>query len=156
MSDEPLTPPNTDPAAGADRDFLESAVKAIVDHPEEVNVKRSVDDLGVLITLQVNQEDMKKIIGKAGRTSKALRTLLRVVGSKHDERVNLKILESDGSEYRVPEDRPERPARAARPARPARFEKSNRRQATKPAAPIVNNLEAEGNDAGSAFDSVDD
>jgi len=99
MSEENFS--QTDQAAGADRDFLESAVRAIVSNPDDVKVERRVDDLGVLITLQVGQNDMKSIIGKAGRTAKALRTLLRVVGSRHDERVNLKILEADGSEYRV-------------------------------------------------------
>jgi Sec-independent protein translocase protein TatA len=47
----------------------------------------------VLLELTVNPDDMGKIIGKAGATAKAIRTLLRVMGAKHDARYNLKIVE---------------------------------------------------------------
>ncbi len=57
-------------AAEADKDFVEMVVKAIVDHPEDVKTKRSVDEMGVLIELTVHPEDMGKIIGKEGRTAK--------------------------------------------------------------------------------------
>ena len=50
----------------------------------------------VLLTLDVHAEDMGKIIGRSGNTAKAIRTLLRVVGMKHDARVNLKINEPAG------------------------------------------------------------
>ena len=52
--------------------------------------------MGVLLTLKVAQSDMGKIIGRAGNTAKAIRTLLRVVGMKNDARVNLKIDEPKG------------------------------------------------------------
>ena len=81
---------------GPDRDFIEFIVKAIVDHPEEVVVTRTVDEMGVLIELKVSKEDMGKIIGKSGQTAKALRVLLRVIGSKNNARVNLKIVEPEG------------------------------------------------------------
>ena len=84
---------------GADRDFIEYVVKQIVDEPEAVEVTRTVDELGVLITLKVGKFDMGKIIGKSGQTAKSLRTLLRVIGSKHNARVNLKIIEPEGSDY---------------------------------------------------------
>ena len=71
-------------------------VKALVDHPESVNINRTVDEMGVLLTLDVHAEDMGKIIGRSGNTAKAIRTLLRVVGMKHDARVNLKINEPEG------------------------------------------------------------
>lgn len=80
---------------GADRDFVEYVVKQMVDHPEDVIVTRTVDDMGVLITLTVHKEDMGKIIGKSGQTAKSLRVLLRMVGSRSNERVNLKIAEPD-------------------------------------------------------------
>ena len=83
---------------GPDRDFIEYIVKQIVEHPEEVEVIRAVDEMGVLITLKVSKEDMGKIIGKSGQTAKSLRILLRVIGSKNNARVNLKIVEPDGSE----------------------------------------------------------
>ena len=80
-----------------DKDFLEYVVKSLVDHPESVKVDRTVDEMGVLITLDVHQEDMGKIIGRNGNTAKAIRTLLRVVGMKNQARVNLKINEPEGS-----------------------------------------------------------
>ena len=76
--------------------FLEYVVKALVDHPSDVRVGRTVDEMGVLITLDVNPGDMGKIIGRTGNTAKAIRTLLRVVGMKNNARVNLKIHEPEG------------------------------------------------------------
>lgn len=80
----------------ADQAFVEHVVKEIVDHPEDVKTERTVDERGVLIELTVNPEDMGKIIGKEGRTAKSIRTLLRVLGSKNNARVNLKIIEPEG------------------------------------------------------------
>lgn len=79
-----------------DQEFLEQVVKAVVDHPENVKSNRTVDEMGVLLTLDVHPEDMGKIIGRSGNTAKAIRTLLRVVGMKNDARVNLKINEPEG------------------------------------------------------------
>ena len=80
----------------ADKDFLEYVIKAMVDKPEAVTVDRKVDEMGVLITLKADKEDMGKIIGRSGNTAKAIRTLLRVVGLKNNARVNLKIEEPEG------------------------------------------------------------
>lgn len=85
-----------------DKEFLEFVVKSMVDHPDDVAVTRVVDEMGVLLTLDVHREDMGTIIGKDGNTAKALRTLLRVVGMKHNARVNLKINEPVGGK-RAPE-----------------------------------------------------
>lgn len=82
-----------------DKEFVEYVVKALVSHPDDVTVRRSVDDMGVLLELSVNPEDMGKVIGKAGATAKSIRTLLRVLGSRNDARVNLKIIEPEGSEH---------------------------------------------------------
>ena len=79
-----------------DQAFLEYAVKARVDHPEAVETTRTIDQMGVLLTLVVHPDDMGKIIGRDGNIAKALRTLLRVVGMKHNARVNLKINEPIG------------------------------------------------------------
>ena len=81
-----------------DQQFLEYVVKALVDNPDDVKVKRTVDEMGVLLTLAVNKDDMGKVIGRSGATAKAIRTVLRVVGMKNDARVNLKIEEPEGSE----------------------------------------------------------
>lgn len=80
----------------SDKEFLEMIVKALVDNPDDVKIDRSVDEMGVLLTLSINQADMGKIIGRSGNTAKAIRTLLRVVGMKHNARVNLKINEPAG------------------------------------------------------------
>ena len=80
----------------ADKDFLEFLVKELVDNPSSVKVERVVDEMGVLLTLDVDPQDMGKIIGRSGNTAKAIRTLLRVVGMKNNARVNLKINEPAG------------------------------------------------------------
>lgn len=79
-----------------DHAFLEYVVKALVDNPEAVEIARSVDEMGVLLTLTVAPDDMGKIIGRDGNIAKAIRTLLRVVGMKHNARVNLKVNEPVG------------------------------------------------------------
>lgn len=79
-----------------DQQFLEFVVKALVDNPNDVKIGRTVDEMGVLMTLEVNAQDMGKIIGRSGNTAKAIRTLLRVVGMKNNSRVNLKINEPEG------------------------------------------------------------
>lgn len=108
-----------------DQEFVEYVVKALVSHPDEVKVERSVDDMGILLELSVNPEDMGKVIGKAGATAKSIRTLLRVLGSRGEARVNLKIVEPEGAEPR-PErvstagatDAPVAPAAPVREAEP--------------------------------------
>ncbi|MCX6754393.1 MAG: KH domain-containing protein [Candidatus Nomurabacteria bacterium] len=79
-----------------DKAFLEYIVKALVDNPDDVKIDRTVDEMGVLITMTVNGADMGKIIGRQGNTAKAIRTLLRVIGMKNNARVNLKINEPEG------------------------------------------------------------
>jgi predicted RNA-binding protein YlqC (UPF0109 family) len=82
----------------SDKEFLEMLIKALVDNPDDVRIDRTVDEMGVLLTLSINQADMGKIIGRSGNTAKAIRTLLRVVGMKNNARVNLKINEPAGSD----------------------------------------------------------
>ncbi len=98
----------------ADQQFLEYVVKALVDNPEQVKTTRTVDEMGVLITLDVGAADMGKIIGRQGNTAKSIRTLLRVVGMKNNSRVNLKINEPVGGLRS-----PERMASAGMSASPA-------------------------------------
>lgn len=114
-----------------DQDFLEFAVKALVDNPDDVKVTRTVDEMGVLLTLDVNKDDMGKIIGRAGNTAKALRTLLRVVGMKNDARVNLKINEPEGGMPRERrEEREEAPANDS-PAQPDEMSAEEKSAASK-------------------------
>lgn len=82
-----------------DHAFLDYTIKALVDNADAVVITRSVDEMGVLLTLTVSPDDMGKIIGRDGNIAKALRTLLRVVGMKHNARVNLKINEPVGGKH---------------------------------------------------------
>lgn len=81
-----------------DQEFVEFLVKNLVNYPDDVKVSREVDEMGVLITVKVNQEDMGALIGREGSTARAIRTLTRIVGLKNNARVNLKIEEPEGSQ----------------------------------------------------------
>ena len=87
--------------AEQDAKFLELVIKALVDSPDKVKITRTVDEMGVLLTLVVDNADMGKVIGRSGNTAKAIRTLLRVVGMKNNSRVNLKINEPEGGMPRM-------------------------------------------------------
>lgn len=80
-----------------DQAFVNYVVRALVDNPDAVSTERTVDEMGVLITLTVDSNDLGQVIGRQGQTAKAIRTLLRVVGAKNQARVNLKINEPEGS-----------------------------------------------------------
>jgi predicted RNA-binding protein YlqC (UPF0109 family) len=84
-----------------DLEFVEFLVKSLVENVDAVKVDRKVDEMGVLISVDVAQEDMGKIIGRQGATAKAIRTLLRVVGMKNNARVNLKINEPNGGSVNI-------------------------------------------------------
>lgn len=79
----------------SDQEFIEFIVKNIVDNPNDVQVDRTVDERGVLLTLKVNPADMGYVIGRQGQSARALRTLLRIVGVRNNARVNLKIYEPE-------------------------------------------------------------
>jgi len=105
-----------------DQQFLEYVIKALVDTPDQVKVNRSVDEMGVLLTLDIAASDMGKIIGRQGNTAKSIRTLLRVVGMKNNSRVNLKINEPVGglrSAERMASAEASAPAAGAPAAAPA-------------------------------------
>jgi len=80
----------------ADQQFVETLVKAIVNNPDKVKTDRTIDERGVLITLDVDPADMGYVIGRSGQTARSIRTLLKIVGAKHNARVNLKINEPEG------------------------------------------------------------
>jgi predicted RNA-binding protein YlqC (UPF0109 family) len=73
------------------KELVEAIAKALVDHPEEVQVK-SVDGSQVtVLELRVHPEDLGKVIGRQGRTAKAVRTLLGAAGTKLKKRYTLEI-----------------------------------------------------------------
>ena len=75
-------------------------VKNIVSNPNDVTVDRTVDEMGVLLTLKINPADMGYVIGRKGQTAQAIRTLLKIVGAKNNSRVNLKIFDPEGGNRR--------------------------------------------------------
>ncbi len=91
-----------------DIDFVKYVVESIVDHPEAVQVDRTVDERGVLITLKVDPKDMGYVIGRDGQNARAIRILLRIVGARNNSRVNLKIFEPEGSNRFNRDDRGDR------------------------------------------------
>ncbi len=80
------------------KDYLEHIVKGLVENPDDVKVTKTIDEMGVLLTLEVNQADMGQVIGRQGATAKAMRTLVRVCGMKTQARVNVKIDEPNKEE----------------------------------------------------------
>ena len=81
-----------------DQEFLEFVVKSVVANPDKVATERTVDERGVLLTLNIDPSDMGYVIGRRGQTAQAIRTLLKIVGAKNNARVNLKINEPEGSQ----------------------------------------------------------
>lgn len=74
-------------------EFLRFIVSALVENESDVEIERQDDDLGTLLKLKVNRNDMGTLIGKEGKTINAIRTVLRSFGSKQNLRLNLKIIE---------------------------------------------------------------
>ena len=91
-------------AATIDQQFVEYIVKTLVNSPDKVKIDRTVDEKGVLLSLEVDPEDVGRVIGRRGATAQSIRTLLRALGTKNDARYNLKIVNND--DY-VPKDRRE-------------------------------------------------
>jgi predicted RNA-binding protein YlqC (UPF0109 family) len=77
--------------------FIEYVVKALVDHPEQVEVSEVDGERVVVFELRLNQTDIGKVIGKSGRTITAIRTLLTSAAAKHGKRAMLEIVEPEGS-----------------------------------------------------------
>lgn len=74
-------------------EFLKFIVTNLVTNKDEIVIERKEDELGVLLTLKVNKDDMWSIIGKNGNIVSSIRTLLKILGSKLWKRINLKVLD---------------------------------------------------------------
>jgi predicted RNA-binding protein YlqC (UPF0109 family) len=75
------------------RDLLEEIAKALVDNPEDVVVAEVEGEQTTVLELRVRNEDLGKVIGRQGRTARAIRTLLAAAGMKVHKRFVLEILE---------------------------------------------------------------
>jgi uncharacterized protein len=73
--------------------LVESIAKALVDDPSQVNASEETEEETLVIRLTVAKEDMGRIIGKEGRTAKAIRTILSAVSTKDNKKAVLKIVE---------------------------------------------------------------
>lgn len=87
-----------------DQQFVEYIVKTLVNNPDKVQITRTIDEKGVLLSLEVDPEDVGRIIGRRGATAQSIRTLLRALGTKNDARYNLKIVNNDDFEPKIHED----------------------------------------------------
>ena len=89
-----------------DQQFVEYIVKTLVNNPDKVQIDRTIDEKGVLLSLEVDPEDVGRIIGRRGATAQSIRTLLRALGTKNDARYNLKIVNNDDYEPAAKEEAP--------------------------------------------------
>jgi predicted RNA-binding protein YlqC (UPF0109 family) len=75
------------------KDLVEAIAKALVDHPEQVQVRAVDGEQVTVLELRVHPEDLGKVIGRQGRTAKSIRTILGAAGMKIRKRLTLEILE---------------------------------------------------------------
>lgn len=74
-----------------DVDFLTGLLEAIVNNPKDVKVERTVNELGVLLTVDVNKEDAGLVIGKKGNTISSIRLLVRILGKQNQANISVKL-----------------------------------------------------------------
>jgi predicted RNA-binding protein YlqC (UPF0109 family) len=75
------------------KELIDYIVRAIVDHPEQVTVSEIEGNQTLVLELKVAKEDLGKVIGKQGRTARALRTILGAASAKNKKRSVLEIIE---------------------------------------------------------------
>jgi len=75
------------------KELVETVCKALVDNPDEVKVTQLDGEQTSILELRVHQSDLGKVIGKQGRTARAIRTILAAAGMKQKRRFNLEIIE---------------------------------------------------------------
>lgn len=75
------------------KDLVEYLAKALVNHPDSVEVNEVQGDTASVIELRVAQDDLGRVIGKQGRTAKSIRTIVNAVASRSERKVTLEILE---------------------------------------------------------------
>jgi uncharacterized protein len=75
------------------KDLLDFIVKKLVDHPDDVAIAEVTGEQTCVYELRVNKEDLGKVIGKQGRTARALRTVLSAASVRENRRVMLEIVD---------------------------------------------------------------
>jgi predicted RNA-binding protein YlqC (UPF0109 family) len=75
------------------KELIEFLAKSLVDHPDEVRVRTHERDQQTVLELEVDPADLGKVIGRQGRTARAMRTLLAAAGQKTRRRYSLDILD---------------------------------------------------------------
>jgi len=75
------------------QEVLENILQSLVNNPQEVKVQRIIDEMGVLLKVKIHPQDMGLIIGRKGETIKAIKTIIKAIGTKYHARVNIKIEE---------------------------------------------------------------
>ena len=93
------------------KELVEFLGRELVDNPTHVSVEETCEGDDASYKLRVGREDLGKVIGKKGRTAKALRTLLAAAGAKQNLNVTLEIVEPD-----APKAEPEKAQKDAAPA----------------------------------------
>jgi predicted RNA-binding protein YlqC (UPF0109 family) len=75
------------------KELVEVIAKALVDHPDQVQVRAVEGEQVTVLELRVHPDDLGKVIGRQGRTAKSIRTILGATGMKMKKRLTLEILE---------------------------------------------------------------
>lgn len=75
------------------KEIVEFMVKSLVDHPDQVDVKEVVGEQTTVVELKVAKQDLGKVIGKQGKTARAMRTILTAASAKMNKRSVLEIVE---------------------------------------------------------------
>lgn len=75
------------------QDILEKILTALVNNPQEVKIQRIVDEMGVLLRVRLHPQDMGLVLGRKGENIKAIKNIVKAIGSKNHARVNIKIEE---------------------------------------------------------------
>ena len=74
------------------KEIVEVIAKALVDHPEKVNVEEKEEDCQTMLRLHVAEDDMGKVIGRQGRIAKAMRTVVKAAATRENTKVTVEII----------------------------------------------------------------
>lgn len=82
-------------------EYLKAMLVPLLREKDHCKVVESIDQMGILLTVDIHPSDMGQVIGKAGETAKAIRTLARAFGGMHQARVSIKFIEPEGGRYYI-------------------------------------------------------